>query len=251
LRRLVLILLFLLVFFGALIASTPVNFALERAGLTARGLSYDHASGTLWRGALHGVNVGGQAVGEVRFRTRPSALLGGKLAVDLDINGPAGAGRGDARIGFDRSVDVRNLIADVNVQALTRLDPRLRQSPAKLTASITRFSLSGSGACRNAEGAVETDILSALGGRYAWEGPDLSGTLSCDDDATRVRLENKGGEDDIIVNASLKPPGIWTTDARVSTSNPGVLQALRALDFEDRDGAWFYRNTNNPAPPDD
>lgn len=243
-RRSLLILLFLTVFIGSLIASVPLGFVLQQAGLKERGVDYRHTAGTIWNGKVHDILVAGQPIGDVSFKTQPLALVGGALAVNLNVDGPAGAGRGKARVGLDRAIMVTDLVADIDVQGLSRLEPRLRQAPARLSATIKTLRLSSNGACRAADGTLQTDILKALGGRYAWEGPVLSGTLSCDADQLLVALENQGGEDAIHANGRIAPGGIYTVDARVTSENVGVVQALQTLEFRNRNGAYEYYRTN-------
>lgn len=245
-RKLLLIIIFAVVLAASIIARTPLGFAMEQAGLKAQGVSYSHVAGTIWNGRLHGVDVAGQSIGDVTFKLKPAALLTGALAFDLGIDGLTGAGRGSGKIGLNRTVSIENAIADINIQTLARLDPRLRQAPAQLTATIKHLEITGDGACRKADGVISTDILTSLGGRYAWEGPPMSGPVSCHNNALRIVLQNDGGPDDITASVDLHPSGVYDVTARMQTTNTNVRQALLALQFENRDGAYFYTVSNRP-----
>lgn len=245
--RWLLIFLFVLVFLAVLVAGLPASFVARQVGLKAGGVDYMRMSGTVWSGEISRLSVAGQPVGAAEFRIRPASLLTGRLAYDFEIEGAALRARGMAQTGLDRGVILNNLVADVNLQEINRLDPRLRQSPATLALSIGQISIGPDGGCRSAQGGMRTDLLQSVGRRWDWTGPEMRGTLGCDGEALTVVMSGAGDDDEIRANARFDATrAVYAAGARVQTSDRGLAQALRALDFVASDGAFVYLRTNDP-----
>lgn len=233
-----------LAFVLTVLASVPLSFALTQAKLHESGISSHHPSGTVWNGAIRKVDVAGQDIGRVEIKTRYLSALTLSPKVDWTFSGPTGSGRGTALVRLNNSARLTDTVVDLNIAALSRLDPRLRQAPSTLSLTVRDIRVGAKSECLQAEGVLSTDVLSSLGGRYAWAGPRLVGDISCDGENFQIALRNEGGDDDINASINITPSGIYDVSARVNTRNENVLQAITVLGFERRDGAYFYTYSN-------
>ena len=241
------IFLFVAVFAVTLLALAPVGLALRLAGLEAAGVAHERAAGTIWSGDLAGVSLRGQPLGRVTFQARPGALISGRMAYDVAVSGEIGQGRAIVIAGLDMR-GVEDLVGDINVQALRRLDPRLRRVPARISLSIREIHLTGVGDCQAASGGLRTDLLARLGERWRWAGPALVGRVTCEGGDLMVRLDSAEGEDIIQARLQVNPARLeYALRASVETSNPGVQGALRNLEFtRSESGAFVYTQANTP-----
>ncbi len=247
--RIGLIALFILVFLCALVARFPLAYALERAGLERAGVSHERVSGTVWSGRVAGLTVMGQPLGRVTLDLQPGALLSGELAYRLAFEGETGEGRGRIALGPDGTVHVRDLVADIDVQSLRRLQPQLRQVPSQLQVTLPHLVLGPDRRCRTAAGQVRTDVLEAIGARLDWRGPVLDGRLGCEDGALALMLAggDPGGERIDVDGEVALDTQTYRVEARISTGVARVAETVRALGFAGADGTYVYRKTN--APP--
>ncbi|MBF20101.1 MAG: hypothetical protein CME88_17130 [Hirschia sp.] len=234
-----LVVLFFVSLVVAAIAMFPLSQALNLMGAKSKGLAYERAYGTIWSGALDQANYIGQPLGRVSFASRPLSLLSGALSVDFRISGQTADGRGQARFGMG-GVEIANTTADVNVQNINNLDARLRQSPSTLNISIKSLKLSYAGACRGGRSDIRTDLLTSVGRQWRWQGPAMTGELVCVDERPSFDMRNEGGADQITAQMTLNDRGGYLAQAEVRTQNSDVIQALRALGFESRGGAFVY-----------
>lgn len=247
-RAIYILVLFVIAFAATAFFTLPLSFVLKQASLSRYGATYGHVEGPVWNGRIHNLIIASQPIGRVDVKTNPISLIGMAPRTDWSFQGAAGSGRGEATIRSNRSITLRNTIVDLNVQALSRLDPRLRQAPSTLSVTLRELKMDEGGRCHAASGALSTDILSSLGGRYAWEGPSMLGEIRCDGGAYLVSLRNDGGEDAIQASIRIEPTGLFDVSAQMNTANNNVKAALPVLGFEERDGVYHYLYTNRVAP---
>ena len=238
-----LILVFLISLIAFLIAGFPLSKALEWSGASKRGLTYQSAYGTIWSGSLTGVNVLGQPVGRVTLDTNAISLLAGHIKASIVVSGQVGEASGQIQLGLDH-LTVRNFIADIDVQSLVYLDPRLRQTPSTLNTSTRVLKISYTGACLEGAAAVQSDLLTSIGRQWRWEGPLLLGDLSCNSGALDVAIQNDGGADSISAILSVPDIQSYSIRADVQTGNQDVIQALIALGFNRENNRFVYRKSS-------
>ena len=246
LRLIFLIVLGGIVFIGGLLAYMPLSVAADRSGIARQGVFYDRVQGTIWSGELQGVNVLGQPIGEVRLTLQPASLLAGSVSYDFDVRGPAGIGTGVLTAGVGGRLTLQNVVADLNVQELRRLDPRLRQVPSRVSITVPALRASSSLECVAADGRLQTNLLQKLGTAMQWEGPAMAGVLACDGEGGyRLALSNVGGDDAIQVEAILSPRlSSYSADARVDTRNRRVADTLQLLGFQRIGDEYVYSRAN-------
>ncbi|MEM6625995.1 MAG: type II secretion system protein N [Pseudomonadota bacterium] len=238
-----LILVFLVVFVSGVVANTPLGFVLDRAALGM--VTYERASGTVWRGTMTGVSAGGQDIGRIGLKAKPLSLLRGGLRYSGDVVGPAATGRGDVKLGFGRSIYIQDVIADVRLHALESLDPRLRTAPSSLSLSIRTLALNADMSCKAADGTLTTDLLTAVGAQWSWSGPKMDGEISCNNGLLQVTLRSQPGPDLVSADGQLGANGSFSAAARVTTTDTRLVSALETLRFRYQDGDYVYSIANS------
>lgn len=236
-----LIVLFLISFVIFLIASFPLSLALDWSGARSRGVSFDRAYGTIWSGSVSDVAIIGQPLGRVKINTRPLSLFTGAIKSELEFAGPAGVAHGVVSVGPAR-INIDNLTANLNVQNLIYLDPRLRRNSATLNAKIGSMAVSHKGECLEGRADLNSDLLTAVGRQWRWDGPMMVGEVVCVDKRPVVDLKNESGPDMITAHATTTDDG-YQVAAEVATRNNELVQALIALGFELRGRSYVYEKT--------
>ena len=240
------IFLFVLVLIVSLIALMPLSFVVKSTTHESV-VSYRHISGTIWKGEIFGLVVNGQDVGDIRIKNAPMEMLTGRLQYSFSFAGHLGSGKGVAELGLDRGVRVRDIIAEINVQNINNLDPRLRSMPSKVDVGVREGRWNNFGECQALSGNVRTDILTSIGRAYNWAGPSLSGVFSCDGPQTLVELQGSTGGDNISAHARLSGDGLYEVQAAVQTQDSGVASALESLEFQRTDIDLFEYVKSNAA----
>lgn len=240
----------LAVFVVSVVATAPLQFVLDRAAV-GQAIHYSHASGSIWKGRVSGLVVDGQPVGDLDIKADFRALLKGSLAYDVDVRGELANAKARAAIRMNGDVSVSNLIADLDVRQLVRLDPRLRTQPSRLGVTVIEGRWSMRGACRSLNGDIDTDILSAMGRVYDWNGPELAGVMECQDGQTVVRLDGAGSADQIAVEGRFAPPRDYVVTANVQTSNETLATILQTLEFKRNGSRFAYSKSNATMIPEE
>ncbi len=241
-RTLALLGIFLAVFFGAVIASAPIQPLLRLAGLERHGLAFEGAAGTIWNGEVRGLRVGRERLGDVRVGLERASLLRGKLRGAFEIRGALRA-RGTMEYGLGSGWLVEDAVFVVNMTDMGQLHPELKDRGGEFYASLERARLDRARTCIAAEGVARTDVLSRIAGETAlgaWRGPVLEGAIACEDGDLVVRLSGADARASVAAEARIDLATGSTFVATVETEDPEVRVALGALGFSERDGAFAY-----------
>ncbi|MEL7480867.1 MAG: type II secretion system protein N [Pseudomonadota bacterium] len=239
-KRLLLFLLFVVVFFGAMILTTPLSFVLEQSGARSTGLRWDGVSGTVFNGQVSGVSFGRQPIGNVSVSIRPSDMLKGRVAYHARWSGLPSVGEATLAVGRN-SVAVSDLNTTVAVEHLVGLADDVRRAGGNASISSASVTFNGR-ACASASGAVSTDTVSRALATYGVTGGLLSGTLSCDGPMLSLPVSGSVDTGDRIeaeMRFGFTEPS--SVEARVETSSPDIGNLLAFQGFEPRDGAYVYR----------
>ena len=70
-RRLILLIVFIVVLIGALIAYTPLGYVLNQSGASAAGVGWAKVDGTISKGKLSGLYIDTQPFVDVNLQLRP------------------------------------------------------------------------------------------------------------------------------------------------------------------------------------
>lgn len=136
----------------------PTVFAgrAERYGITA--VSW---SGSIWSGAASGLAWRGAALGELRWRLAPLALLRGRLGAHVQLVRPDGHVETDVMAGFGGDVVLRNTKVDLPVAVLSSLPVGLPKGwRGQLQANFEELQLEN-GWPATVRGTIDMDTLIA------------------------------------------------------------------------------------------
>lgn len=180
-------LIFLGVFFLALIALLPMRLAIDWLGLDARGLAAREVQGSVWFGALKETQFGTVGLGDMHARLNGLPLLIGRARVSLDRDEgiPADEFEGAATVtrnGF--GLDDMTGRVQLTAGALGQL-PLSQLDLGDVTA---RFE---NGLCVQAAGTVRAQVAATVGGISLPGG--LTGTARCDAGALLLTMVSQSG----------------------------------------------------------
>ncbi|MFC2953312.1 type II secretion system protein N [Marinicaulis aureus] len=226
------------IFLATLIASIPASAISLFADKSGGALSYAEARGTIWKGELSSVSVGGIALGDVGFRLAPLSLLRLSPEMTLSANG-AVRGSGTVSLGGERA-SLRNVKADINLAtvAVRGLLGEPAQGEARL--DIERLDFSLKDGCRQASGSLWTNALDGPTKRYNLPPLPLSGRVACEGDKLAVTLAGENVQMAADLRLLLNPALTYEVTATARASEENIASALRVFGFEDDNGALTY-----------
>lgn len=216
-------------------AAAPASFIAAFAIPKSAGVSVDRATGTIWRGAIEGVRAQGILLGDISYRTNPLALLGGRLAADLNAGGGALSGRGKASVSIDGRTVVEDARLLFELNAATRFAFLGAPLAGTVRADIDRLVVSRQG-CLESAATIKTDVLSAPAKRFAAEAFDLSGDGHCSGRDFLASLVGRGGDGAVTLTIRISPDLAYTLIAEAQPARTEVAEALQFLGFERANG---------------
>ncbi len=216
----------------ALLAYLPLRVVTQAIGLQSNGIQFDRAVGTIWRGSLSDVHVGGEAIGQVNLNLNAISLLQLKPAASFEFVGAAGNGKGLIVTGLNRELEIKDAFARIQLNTFKHLDAQLRRSPSTLNLSISNLKIGAAGNCIEAAGGLKTDLLTVVGRSWAWDGPAMDGRIVCVGDDYELTLQNQTGLDEISAKAVLRSDNTYDVEASVKTQNPRLSNALISYGFK-------------------
>lgn len=246
-RRLFLLIIFIVVLVAGLFAFTPLGFVLSQSGVSGLGVGWAKTDGTLMKGRISGLYVGTQPIGDVNLELRPTSLL--SLRPSYDIQWGGAGGQGTAVLTISRNAltgqDVR---MRQEIGALEGLDPAVRAMGGQLDIDNGAFKLTRTG-CETASGQLSTNVLATLAAQYGREFGVIEGPISCDTGAFVLALEGSSQANDRVVidaRAALTGQGEFAT--RVQTQDAQIIIALTQIGFERENGEFVYRQSRSVGP---
>lgn len=194
-------LIFLIISVIALIIMAPLSFVLERARIAAPALEYVSAKGTIWNGEVRQLRYGLQPVGDVKLKTNWSALLGGNWKSELRVSEGGIVASATAKVSIGGSLTLSDVRMAGRTSDLMSLRQEVRDLDGEFRMSLNELKIK-SGQCVSGRGTVWTDTLVKFEQAYDWKGPELDGTISCEQGQIVVRMtgEAETGE---TINAEL------------------------------------------------
>ena len=239
-RKLLLLILFIVILIAGVFAFTPRGFVLSQSGAGGLGAGWAKADGTLMKGRISGLYVGTQPIGDVSLELRPLSLL--SLRPSYDIQWGGAGGQGTAVLTLSRSA----LIGDdvrmrQEIGALEGLDPAVRAMGGSLDITDGAFRLTQTG-CTEASGQLSTNTLSTLAAQYGRQFGEISGPISCDGGAFVLAMEGSSEANDrVIIDARAAPSGQGEFSTRVMTQDAQIIIALTQIGFVRENGEFVYR----------
>lgn len=221
-----LLILFVVGFALALVATAPLSLALGGDALAAR-----RSEGTVWAGRLEGAALGPLALGDVEAGLDPLRLLTGKTSVRLEATGGAATGRGRVTLG-GKALSVETLSGSAPLSLLGAPPPfdgvlRLKDVDAAFAGSL----------CKRAAGEISAE-LTGLG-----DSPlPLGGKPDCRGAALALPLAGSRDGVGVSVLLTLQQNGAYRADTQVTTDDAGLGAMLAGAGFA-RDGDAYARMT--------
>ncbi|WP_300544301.1 type II secretion system protein N [Maricaulis sp.] len=226
-----------------LVVLLPLKAVAILAGGADR-LGYSDVFGTVWNGRVYGLEVNGDPVREVAVSLRPLALLTGRIAADWRIADEAVSGSGRAALA-GRMLALDNVSLALPLSRLGGADVPGLDPQEAVFVRLPRLRLDGD-ACVEAAGTVRTGALVTLAAAYGFEGPVITGELSCR--GGDLVLEFGGEEAGLSLSgeAVLRRSGYdWQVGAHTDRAELADIFALAGLE---RDGdVWRAEGSSRYA----
>lgn len=151
---------------------------------------------------------------------------------------------GKANVGMSGARDV---MAEIQIQRLPISDPRLTGAVGDIFLSLDHLKMGPD--CEQADGHVRTNILGANQERWRWQGPVLSGPISCDGEAVLIALSGADESLDVRLDLRLYKEGRYDVDMALLPSRelpPTLGFVLSVLGFEEQsDGSARLKEQGN------
>lgn len=241
-RKLLLLLVFVLVLAASLLAFTPLGFVLSQSGIGGAGVGWAKADGTLLKGRISGLYVGSQPLGDVSLSLRPASLLSLRPAYDIQWGGAGG--RGTGVITLSRSAltgsDIR---MQQEIGALEGLAPPVRAMGGSLRLNDGTFRLTQTG-CESASGTLSTNTLTTLAAQYGRQFGEVAGPISCDGGAFIVEMAGESAVGDRVeIDARAAIAGQSDFAVEAETQDTQIIIALQQVGFVRENGRFVYRQS--------
>lgn len=241
-RKLFLVLLFVLVIAGTVAMNTPLEFVLEKSGAKRLGLNWDEANGTWRTGRLTGVQYAGQPIGNINLDLQPAAFLAGQVAYDVDWQGSPGRGTGKVSIGRT-AVKLNDINGQVQFEALRYLVDEVRASGARLTLQDGQIAFVD-GACQEASGRVSSDVLTRMAAPYRQDASQFIGDIACDGDMLELFGSGSIGEAGSVTgNIRMGINEMSTLRVEISGADGGLGIALLDYGFEPSELGYMFEHS--------
>jgi len=239
-RAIGLILFGVLVFAGIVVARLPASWVLPRP---ESGIACADADGTVWSGTCTGLTVQQQPVGDLSWEVHAARLWAGKLNADVVLTRrPAGAAQGNVEVGFDKSIEARDLRVDLPLeQELTSsLPPNVRGVRGKIHAEIAHLRIAGH-TLKSVQGAVEARDLTEGEGSAAqsWGSYSVTFPPSAGGDPLGQLRDLGGGPLSVEGKLRLTPEPGFDLEGLVAarpSASPELARDLQFLGSPDAQG---------------
>ena len=219
----------LAVFALALIVCFPMGVLLGLVDAGKLGLSVRAAHGSIWAGRLEDAQIGGVALGDVRARIAPLALLTGKAKLVL-----AGEGANPLRASIFKGLS--GFGADGVTATLPVGNAFAPLPPASVSLNDAKFAFSG-GRCQRAGGQIRL-VFDALPEGMEF-GRTLTGTPRCEGEAIAVTFIGASGME--RVSLRIAPDGRYGGTIAVRGLDVGTAAKLAALGFRETQAGYVAK----------
>lgn len=114
-KRLLFFVLLIAVIIGVM-SRLPASLITDR--IEQPGLKIEGVAGTIWGGEINALVVDGEPVAPIRWKLHPSALLGGKLAADVQVSPPDSEIRAKANISLNGTLELSDVEINGQLRAI-------------------------------------------------------------------------------------------------------------------------------------
>ena len=237
-----LISLFVMALLVCLVVTMPLAFVLKPPSGTNADFQWEKTSGTVWNGTLYGLLFRSQqSLGDIDLAARPLALFGGELGHDFIWNGAPGQGTGALFLGRN-SVRVSDANLQINIEGVIDLRTNIRNTNAVVNISNANLAFKDDD-CTSATGDISSDVLSKLAMRHNVQGTDLTGNISCVDDALLIAVRGQAGENDLVTaDLHIRPNGVSSMKIHVQTADLALGLGLAQYGFEEDETGYVLQS---------
>lgn len=244
-RRIALILLFLVVFLVTLVLRTPIDRV--QAWLPDTPLASEQLSGTLARGSAFNLPTAAGPI-DADWVLRPASLLRGRVGADVEFLWDQNIeGEAQVALGLGREVQLRDVLVagearqfdNLVLPGILQFDGSVRVALEQLTVAQGQYGpavgeVTWSGA------SVTGQIPVALG--------DIKLDLAEEGGGTRADISNSGGDVALSGTITLSNDGAYVTDIVAVPSpsaNPGVVFTLQNIALAESGNRFRIRESGN------
>ena len=184
-------------------------------------------SGTVWDGYAFGLEF----IGAAALQISPSAFFGDGTPISFQTRSDGMSISGQA--SQKELKDIR--FAGVLAKLPTR-DGRLKDLAGTVDIRIDDLQIKDE-SCTSAWGIASTDFLTLNRARWQWQGPEISGPISCEDGDLLASLSGNESRQRIRADLRLSADGSYSADITVQTDQPeaGVVLPLYGFEAVGRD----------------
>lgn len=182
-------------------------------------------AGTIWDGQVRGLDH----VGTANFKLSPKKLLSGGLPFSFNSYSHAMSISGHASHRQFAKVQFSGTLAKLPTR-----DGRLKDLAGQVNVRIDEFKIN-KGDCAFATGQLSTDFLALNRSRWQWQGPILTGPISCEGGDVLVNLSGRENRQTIDVDMRLLKTGNYSANITVQTDQAEAGVVLPLYGFEKRD----------------
>lgn len=227
-------------FFIALIVFAPASLIAPLIRASGANIQYQEITGTVWRGAFHGVSTGEVFLGDIDFTLRPTALLSGRISTAFTIQDGAALGSGRVNLHLlSQRVSVAQTDIAFDLSAVRRYSLFGIPYQGRIEARDANISWSRDG-CVNAAGDIRTDVLDSSSKTLVGESLLLAGPAECKSGQMHVTLRGANSQGRTEINIAIDQELTYRVMASVDLGRADLENNLRRLGFEDGDGVLVY-----------
>ncbi|MEP6342666.1 MAG: type II secretion system protein N [Maricaulaceae bacterium] len=227
-----LIVLVLLWCIACVVAFFPARWAVAALPGSAKSQIIDGSvSGTIWTGQARVTPPLTTWPMTINFENKVLPLIFGKSFATLNVQRSGLSGQGSFGLKTARDIRLR-----LDIGQLPISDPRLLGTAGELSVSVDNLRM-GEG-CEEASGQVRTNFLAANTRRWRWQGPTLSGPVTCDGDTLVAALRGQDEAYNVSVDIRLFMDGRYGLDMVIDPSTQAPAEfgfVMSALGFQEQD----------------
>ncbi len=214
---------------------------------SAQGLILEGPSGTLWSGTAERVSYQRKPLGQLKWSFKPSRLLLGKMAYDIELQETGQQLQAIFLTGLGDSYRLQDIDALLLARQLpewlqlrgVRIDGKLRATELDLSFSQDRL-IAAEGSLQWLDGALTSPMTLVVG--------DLQADLSTDDDSgdIQARIRDIKGAIGVQAEVRLNPDGNFQLQGTLKPgekADPGLTGALQAIGRRQPDGSIQLKYT--------
>ena len=183
-------------------------------------------SGTVWTGQARGLDY----IGTANFQLQPKKLVSGGLPLTFTSQSPAMFISGQASRKTFKDIQFSGTLAKLPTR-----DGRLKELAGQVNIQLGEMQIKGDD-CISAQGQISTDFLTLNRSRWQWQGPTLSGPISCEGGDLLVNLSGRENQQIIRADLRLSQNGSYSANISVETdqAEAGVVLPLYGFEKQDR-----------------